>query len=106
MDTLYYYLKRHDCYVFRQLLVGFLQLADALQTSNELISSTPLSWRVANPLPRLSSLPHSHRRSSLYFRSGSTQNIVQDCIYWEILSVKYSILYYYTCMRKLCVAIT
>lgn len=57
MDTLYYYLKRHDCYVFRQLLVGFLQLADALQTSNELISSTPLSWRVSNPLPQLSSLP-------------------------------------------------
>lgn len=69
MDTLYYYLKRHDCYVlvFRHLLVGFLQLADASQTSNELISSTPLSWRVANPLPQLSSLLYSHRRSSLYF---------------------------------------
>lgn len=24
MDALHYYLKRHDCYVFRQLLVGFL----------------------------------------------------------------------------------
>lgn len=40
------------------------------------------------------------------FEAAQLKILYRIDIYWEISSVKYSIFYYYTFMRKLCVAIT